>query len=91
MRFWSKRSMARPSSPSPNRYPRRLDARSRGARFLLRLEDVASGACLPAIAFGQAESDPGIGAIIDAVFAPVVSTWRGDTRVELDVRRLAPA
>jgi single-stranded-DNA-specific exonuclease len=61
-----------------------------GSHLKLELADGTGGA-RPAIAFGQGDSDPGAGATICAAFAPVVSTWQGRRRVELEIRRLAPA
>ena len=42
-----------------------------------------------AIGFGLGDRDPGIGATVDAAFAPVLSEWNGQQRVELELRELA--
>jgi single-stranded-DNA-specific exonuclease len=59
-----------------------------GSHLKLDLED-DRGAFRRAIAFGLGERDPGAGARIDVAFAPQVSTWQGQRRVELEVRDLA--
>jgi single-stranded-DNA-specific exonuclease len=61
-----------------------------GTHLKMQLED-QTGAWRSAIGFGLAASDPGPGATVDAAFAPVVSTWQGQRRVELQLRELAPA
>ena len=43
-----------------------------------------------AIGFGLGESDPGVGALVDAAFAPVISAWNGQQRLELEIQQLAP-
>jgi single-stranded-DNA-specific exonuclease len=59
-----------------------------GSHLKLELED-ERGTFRRAIAFGLGERDPGAGARIDVAFAPQVSTWQGQRRVELEVRDLA--
>lgn len=61
-----------------------------GSHLKLEVED-QSGARLGAIAFGMGDRDPGAEARIDAAFVPVVSTWRGRSRVELQIQHLAPS
>lgn len=61
-----------------------------GNHLKMRLED-RTGASRQAIGFGLGSSDPGPGCEIDAAFAPVISTWQGQRRVELELRRLARA
>jgi len=58
-----------------------------GSHLKLELED-GRGTVRRAIAFGLGDRDPGTGARIDVAFAPVVSTWQGQSRVELEVRDL---
>jgi single-stranded-DNA-specific exonuclease len=58
-----------------------------GSHLKLELED-GQGVALSGIGFGLGEHDPGSGATIDAAFAPVVNEWRGQRRVELEIRRL---
>lgn len=43
---------------------------------------------LEAIAFRQAEHDPGVGRMIDLACLPRVDRWRGQRRVQLEVRAL---
>jgi single-stranded-DNA-specific exonuclease len=59
-----------------------------GSHLKLELED-ERGTLRRAIAFGLGDRDPGAGARIDVAFAPQVSTWQGQRRVELEVRDLA--
>jgi single-stranded-DNA-specific exonuclease len=61
-----------------------------GNHLKMRLED-GTGAWRQAIGFGLGSSDPGPGCEIDAAFAPVISTWQGQRRVELELRTLARA
>lgn len=61
-----------------------------GSHLKLDLVDRA-GSVRGAIAFGLGERDPGPGAVIDVLFSPVASTWNGVSRIELEVRDLAPA
>ena len=67
-------------------------ARRVGDGSHLKLE-VADGAAVvrSAIGFGLGEKDPGVGATVDLVFTPVLSSWQGRTRVELEVKDVAPA
>lgn len=58
-----------------------------GSHLRLEVED-QSGVVRWGIGFGLGELDPGSGATIDAAFVPTVSVWRGQTRVELEIRRL---
>jgi single-stranded-DNA-specific exonuclease len=62
-----------------------------GSHLKLEVEDgaVPGGAIRGAIGFSLGEQDPGAGARIDLVFSPVVSTWQGNRRVELEVKSLA--
>ncbi len=46
------------------------------------------GAMRRAIGFGLGDRDPGVGATIDAAFAPVLSQWNGQERVELEIQEL---
>jgi len=52
----------------------------------LKLDLESNGARLGAIAFKMGELDPGPEAVVDAAFVPVVSTWRGRSRVELEIQ-----
>jgi single-stranded-DNA-specific exonuclease len=61
-----------------------------GRHLKLELED-AGGQRRGAIAFGQGPADPGVGAAIDIAFEPSVNEWRGQRRVELTIREIAPA
>jgi len=61
-----------------------------GSHLKLQLEDTA-GDRRGAIGFGLGEQDPGPGARIHVAFVPTASTWRGQRRVELELRGLAPA
>jgi single-stranded-DNA-specific exonuclease len=61
-----------------------------GSHLKMRLED-HTGTSRQAIGFGLGGSDPGAGSEIDAAFAPVISTWQGQRRVELELRQLARA
>ncbi|WP_428265935.1 single-stranded-DNA-specific exonuclease RecJ [Haliangium sp.] len=58
-----------------------------GSHLKLEVED-EHGNTRSGIAFGQGELDPGPGATIAAAFAPKVSVWRGEPRVELEIQRL---
>ena len=60
-----------------------------GSHLKLELSDGA--AMLGAIGFGLGDRDPGLGARVDVAFTPSVSTWQGRTRVELELRDLAPS
>jgi single-stranded-DNA-specific exonuclease len=60
-----------------------------GSHLKLEVED--AGHIRGAIGFGLGEQDPGAGARIDVGFTPAVSTWRGEQRVELEIRALAAA
>ena len=60
-----------------------------GSHLKLELAD-ASGAVRGAIGFGLGERAPALGARVDVVFTPTVSTWQGRTRVELELHDLAP-
>ncbi len=60
-----------------------------GSHLKLEVED--AGVVRGAIAFGMGEQDPGAGARIDVGFTPSLSTWRGEQRVELEVRALSPS
>jgi single-stranded-DNA-specific exonuclease len=59
-----------------------------GAHLKLELED-AHGIRREAIGFSLGDRDPGAGAHVDAVFVPIRNTFRGNTKVELEVRDLA--
>ncbi|MCG8418373.1 MAG: single-stranded-DNA-specific exonuclease RecJ [Proteobacteria bacterium] len=58
-----------------------------GSHLKLEVED-QHGATRWGIAFGLGEKDPGSGAMIDAAFAPTLNVWRGQSRVELEIRHL---
>jgi single-stranded-DNA-specific exonuclease len=60
-----------------------------GSHLKLELED-GSGARRSAIGFGLGEQDPGPGAQVSVSFSPTASTWKGQRRVELELRALAP-
>lgn len=57
-----------------------------GSHLKLEVED--RGHIRGAIGFSLGEQDPGVGARIDLAFSPVVSTWQGNQRVELEVKSL---
>ena len=59
-----------------------------GSHLKLTLED-GTGTAKSAIAFGWGAQDPGVGARIDAAFAPMVNTWRGRSQVELEIRHMS--
>jgi single-stranded-DNA-specific exonuclease len=58
-----------------------------GSHLKLEVED-RHGVLRAGIAFGQGDRDPGPGATIDATFVPTISVWRGEQRVELEIRKL---
>ncbi len=60
-----------------------------GSHLKLQLEG-DGGAKRSGIGFGLGDSDPGVGATVDAAFSPVVSQWGGTPHVELQIRALAP-
>jgi single-stranded-DNA-specific exonuclease len=60
-----------------------------GSHLKLEVED--RGHLRGAIGFSLGDQDPGPGARIDLAFSPVVSTWQGNRRVELEVKSLARA
>lgn len=60
-----------------------------GSHLKLEVED-RNGVARSGIGFGLGERDPGRGATIDAAFAPMINEWQGRTRVELEIRQLAP-
>jgi len=60
-----------------------------GNHLKLQLDD-GTGVRRSAIAFGQAEDDPGRGATVHVAFAPTINEWGGRRQVELTVRRLQP-
>jgi len=63
-----------------------------GSHLKLELEDpVYSSSWRGAIGFGLGEQDPGADARVDVAFAPVVSTWNGIRRVELELRSVVPS
>jgi single-stranded-DNA-specific exonuclease len=55
-----------------------------GSHLKLEVED--HGQVRGAIGFGLAGDDPGTGAQVDLAFAPTVSTWQGQRRVELELK-----
>jgi single-stranded-DNA-specific exonuclease len=59
-----------------------------GAHLKLELED-NQGIRREAIGFSLGNRDPGLGAHIDATFVPMRNTFRGATKVELEIRDLA--
>jgi single-stranded-DNA-specific exonuclease len=62
-----------------------------GSHLKLELEDpVHASSWRGAIGFGLGEHDPGLDARVDVAFAPVVSTWNGAKRVELELRSVVP-
>ena len=65
------------------------DSRRVGDGSHLKLEVEHQGVRLPAIAFKMGDADPGQGAMVDAVFAPVMNEWRGSCKVELEIRQLS--
>jgi single-stranded-DNA-specific exonuclease len=58
-----------------------------GAHLKLSVED-QHGVLRDGIAFGQGNREVGAGAMIDATFVPMISTFRGEPRVELEIRQL---
>ncbi len=58
-----------------------------GSHLKLEVED-RHGVARSAIAFGQGEQAVEAGATIAAAFAPMISVWRGESRVELDIRAI---
>lgn len=58
-----------------------------GAHLKLSVED-RHGVLRDGIAFGQGKCEVEAGATIDATFVPMISTWRGEARVELEIRQL---
>jgi single-stranded-DNA-specific exonuclease len=58
-----------------------------GSHLKLEVED-RHGVLRAGIAFGQGDRDPGPGATIDATFVPTMSVFRGEQRVELEIRKL---
>lgn len=58
-----------------------------GSHLKLEVED-GNGVTRSGIGFGLGARDPGRGATIDAAFAPTMNVWRGQTRVELEIRQL---
>lgn len=57
-----------------------------GSHLKLEVED-RHGVLRAGIAFGQGDRDPGPGATIDATFVPTITVWRGEQRVELEIRK----
>jgi single-stranded-DNA-specific exonuclease len=62
-----------------------------GSHLKLQLECTSTGRECSAIAFRMGDRDPGVGATIDVLFQPEISTFRGESRVELKVRDLRPS
>jgi single-stranded-DNA-specific exonuclease len=62
-----------------------------GSHLKMQLECATTGRECSAIAFRMGERDPGVGATIDVLFQPEISTYRGESRVELKVRDLRPS
>ena len=60
-----------------------------GSHLKLEIED--RGHIRGAIGFSLGDQDPGAGARVDLAFSPVVSTWQGARRVELEVKSLGRA
>lgn len=58
-----------------------------GSHLKLEFED-QHGVMRAGIAFGQGDQDPGAGATIDATFVPTINVFRGEQRVELEIRKL---
>ena len=58
-----------------------------GSHLKLEFED-QHGVMRAGIAFGQGDRDPGAGATIDATFVPTINVFRGEQRVELEIRKL---
>lgn len=58
-----------------------------GSHLKLALED-RDGVLREGIGFGLGERDPGSGATVDATFVPALSMWRGEPRVELQIREI---
>lgn len=58
-----------------------------GSHLKLVLRD-AGGRELSAIAFGMGDQDPGVGARIDLAYRPQISSWAGQRRLELSVRKM---
>lgn len=59
-----------------------------GAHLKLSLECAHTRRGYGAIAFRQADTDPGVGATVDVAFCPEISQFRGTRRVELKVQAL---
>lgn len=55
-----------------------------GSHLKLEVED--RGHIRGAIGFSLGEADPGAGAHVDLAFSPIISTWQGNRRVELEVK-----
>lgn len=64
------------------------DSRRVGDGSHLKLEVEHNGVRMPAIAFKMGDLDPGQGAVVNAVFAPVINEFRGTRTVELEIRHL---
>jgi single-stranded-DNA-specific exonuclease len=62
-----------------------------GSHLKMQLECASTGRACSAIAFRMGDRDPGVGATIDVLFQPEISTYRGESRVELKVRDLRPS
>lgn len=58
-----------------------------GSHLKLSVED-QHGVLRDGIAFGQGSRELERGATIDATFVPMLSIWRGEPRVELEIRQL---
>ncbi|HTM21736.1 MAG TPA: single-stranded-DNA-specific exonuclease RecJ [Kofleriaceae bacterium] len=61
-----------------------------GSHLKLELAD-GRGDRRSAIGFGLGDQDPGPGAQVSVSFSPTASTWKGQRRVELELRALARA